>query len=119
MNIAVIAISGILYLILGTILGFALSSHKDVLAGYRPNTNNRLILFLARPTQNIRGIEKVIFVIGMLLWFPVFIGLVAAPIVLASKYAPDSEQLIFLMLIPCAIVGKLYGSYKWRKLLQT
>lgn len=119
MNIAIVIVSVILYMLLGVILGFSLSSHKGVLAGRRPNTKNRFILFLARPTQNIRGIEKAIFAVGIVVWFPLFIALVATPIVLASKYAPELEQLIFIMLVPCALVGKMYGSYKWRKLLQT
>lgn len=119
MNIAIVLVSGILYMLLGVILGFSLSSHKDVLAGRRPNTTNRFILFLARPTQNIRGIDKVIFAVGIVLWFPLFIALVATPIVLASKYAPELEQLVFIMLVPCALVGKIYGSYKWRRLLKT
>ena len=117
MNIAIVVVSGILYLVFGVIVGFALSSHKDVLSGRRPNTRNKFIRFLARATESIRGIEKVIFAVAMLLWFPVFIGLVATPIVLASKYAPELEQVIFIMLIPCVVVGKFYGSYKWRALL--
>ncbi|WP_444893094.1 hypothetical protein ACJJIE_22985 [Microbulbifer sp. TRSA001] len=117
MNIVIVVVSGILYLIFGVVVGFALSSHKDVLLGRRPNTQNKFILFLARPTQSMQGIDKVVFVIAMLLWFPVFICLVAAPIVLASKYAPELEQLIFIMLIPCVLAGKFYGSYKWRTLL--
>ena len=117
MNVLIIAISVFLYVLFGVILGFALSSHNDVLLGRRPNTKNRLVLFLARPTQNIRGIEKAIFVVGMLLWVPLFVGIIATPIILAAKYATEIEKVVFLLLVPCVLIGKLYGSYRWRKLV--
>ena len=117
MSEAIVVLCIFLYLIFGVIIGFSASSHKDVLAGHKPNTKSRIILFLARPTREIRGLQRLLFIICMLLWIPVFLTIGGAPILLAAKYAPEYLQTVFILLVPCVIIGKLYGSHKWRQLI--
>ena len=117
MEFVVATLSVVIYLIVGFVVGFAITSHHYVLAGYRPNTTNKLILFLARPTSEIKGFQKLIYALSMLIWVPFFFTLIALPIVLSGKYAPDITQFILVGIIPVGFIGKIIGAKKWQSLV--
>ena len=62
--------------VIGYITGFAMSAHPDILQGLKPRTNNKLLLLIARPTASFNYLERVMFIIIMLAWIPVFLGYV-------------------------------------------
>lgn len=80
MEFVVGILSIVIYLIVGFVVGFVTTSHHYVLAGYRPKTSNKLILFLARPTRDITGFQKLIYALAMIIWVPIFFTLIALPI---------------------------------------
>jgi hypothetical protein len=121
LNVAGVALIGILSGgALGIVLGFSVASHRDVLSGIRPNTRNRLILFLARPTSEMRGFETVLFLILMLLWLVVFFGLCALPAVAAGRFEGDGPPL-FLVAYGFAVgawwLGQRIGIQAWSNML--
>lgn len=101
---------------LGVVLGFSVASHKDVLQGVRPTTTNRLILFLARPTREMKFLEAIVFLLLMLVWLAVFFGLVAAPAIASTRLSGDSPPLILLAYGCAAVawwVGQKFGAHAW------
>lgn len=97
LNAAAVVLIGLLSGgILGLVLGFSAASHRDVLSGFRPNTNNRFILFLARPTSEFTGLESALFLLLMLLWLAVFFGLCALPAIAAAKLEGDGPPLLLV-----------------------
>ena len=117
MEFVVGILSIVIYLIVGFVVGFVTTSHHYVLAGYRPKTSNKLILFLARPTRDITGFQKLIYALAMIIWVPIFFTLIALPIILSGKYASEMTTYILIGLIPIGFVGKLIGAKKWESLV--
>jgi hypothetical protein len=103
--------------VLGVVLGFSLASHNDVLRGVRPNTNNRLIVFLARPTSEMRGSQAVIFLLLMLVWLVVFFGLLAVPALAAQHLAGEGPPLHLPAYGVAAVawwLGSRFGANAWK-----
>jgi len=53
----------------------------------------------------------------MIIWVPIFFTLIALPIILSGKYAPEMTTYILIGLIPIGFVGKLIGAKKWESLV--
>jgi hypothetical protein len=110
----VILVTLISYSILGYIIGFALAAHKDILNGVRPESNNILIMFLGRPTNEIKGIQKLIFVIGILIWTICFFVLCALPFAMVEHYVPEFIDYVTYSAIPLLLASKFAGSRAWK-----
>ena len=102
--------------VLGTVLGFSVASHKDVLRGVRPTTKNRLIVFLARLTAEMNPKEGAVFILLMLVWLAVFFALVLLPGVAADRLSGDGPPLI-LLAYACTAgawwLGQKFGAHAW------
>ncbi len=116
MIVIVALVALLIYLFLGYVFGFAVASHNDILKGKRPITSNKLINFLARPTKEIQGIEKIIFIAGMLIWTIIFFLFVAVPVILAQKIAPNISEYVIYFLVPLMFIGRYIGIKSWKKL---
>ena len=114
MIVVVLLATLIIYIGLGYIFGFAVASHNDVLSGVRPESNNKFITFICRPTTEIKGVEKLIFSVGMIIWTLCFFALIALPVVLASKNSPEYSDYIIYAIIPLMFAGKLFGALSWK-----
>jgi hypothetical protein len=112
--VTIVLISLIIYPCLGYIIGFSLTAHKDILNGVRPNSQNKVVLFLARPTSEIKGIEKLIFIVGILIWTVSFFLLATLPVILAEKFSLEISEYAGYAIIPLMIVGKLAGDKAWK-----
>lgn len=102
---------------LGVVLGFSVASHKDVLRGVRPTTKNQLILFLARPTREMKGAEAIGFLLLMLVWVALFFALVLAPGIASTRLSGDGPPLLPLAYGCTAVawwVGQKFGAHAWR-----
>lgn len=117
MEVVVTLTSIFCYLCVGFVIGFSKRSHTDVLAGRPIYSKNKLVLFLARKSSDIKGIDKLIYFFAMLLWLPLFFGSIATPIILSSKYAPDLMQFIFYGFIPVLLVGIFFGGRYWETMV--
>jgi len=103
--------------VVGTVFGFSAASHVDVLRGVRPNTTNRLILFLARPTSELGVLEAVIFIVLMCAWLAAFFGLCALPAIAAHYFSLDAAtmgSLVYGLFIIAALAGKRFGAHAWK-----
>lgn len=106
--------------ILGITLGFSAASHRDVMSGFKPKTNNHFILFLVRPTSEMRGLEAIAFLILMLVWVVAFFALAALPAVVSQKLTGDGPPLIVPAYIFAAVawwVGGRLGARAWSNML--
>ena len=102
---------------IGTILGFSMASHYDVLRGVRPNTKSRLILFLARPTSEFTSLESVLFLFLMLVWIAVFFGLCAVPAIVSSQFSEEkmlSIEMVYAAFVLAAWFGRKFGAHAWK-----
>lgn len=121
LNAVAVALIGLLSGgVLGAFLGFSGASHRDVLSGFRPNTKNRLVLFLARPTSEMRGLESVFFLVLMLCWLVVFFGLCALPAFAAERFSGEGSSLILLAYGFAFVawwLGRRAGAQVWSKML--
>lgn len=91
---------------LGIIWGFCMAGHRDVLSGFSPRTNNRFLLFVCRLTNNLNFMDAIGFLVLICTWLVLFILLVAAPIVVASKL--DGENSV---LVVCSMAAFFVTSY--------
>ena len=76
--------------IVGFVFGFAVSSHHDVLRGIRPDTQNRFLLFMCRPTAGLRPIETLMIFLLLCVWLVLFFLLLAAPAIAAQHFTSDN-----------------------------
>lgn len=105
---------------LGIIYGFGQASHQDVLVGFRPNTNNRFLLFFCRPTSEFSFIEAILFFLLIIGWLVLFILLCAAPIVVASRLSGEENIAINISLVVffvAAYVTRNIGKNLWFRLI--
>ncbi|MBV8034943.1 hypothetical protein [Roseateles sp.] len=101
----------------GFVFGFALTSHADVLRGIRPNTKNRLVLFLARPTSEMGLLSSVLFLAIMCAWLAVLFGPCALPAIASEHLSGDGPPLILLAygcFALAAWLGRSFGAHAWR-----
>ena len=75
---------GIAGAITGTIFGFALASHRDVLVGLMRKPSNRFIAFVARPSSEFSSFESLAYLALLLIWCIVLLALCALPILVAQ-----------------------------------
>ena len=102
--------------LVGVVFGFSIASHADVLRGVRPNTTNRLILFLARPTSEFGLFGGILFVVLMLAWLAVFFGLCALPAIAAQRLTGDGPPLVLVAYGFFAVatwLGRRFGAHAW------
>ena len=102
--------------LVGTVFGFSLASHADVLRGIRPNTTNRLILFLARPTRELSLVGGAVFVGVMCVWLIVLFGLCALPAIASQHLSGDGPPLILFAYGAFALaswLGRRFGAHAW------
>lgn len=118
---ALIILSGVLIgSIVGYIFGFATASHADVMAGVRPRTNNKILIFFARPTATLNWWEGSVFAIVMLVYIPIFFGLFAVPLVIGIKLNIDDPITIRFTYSICAgavFFTRHFGTKAWRNLV--
>lgn len=103
--------------IVGVVFGFSATSHPDVLRGVRPDTNSRIIRFLARPTAEMSPAEGLLFILLMLAWLGVFFGLMLLPGVAAGRLTEDTVPLVPVAYVFTAVAGWLgfkFGAHAWR-----
>lgn len=100
----------------GTGFGFGLASHADVLRGVRPNTMNRLILFLARPTNEFGLLSGILFLALMCVWLVIFFGLCALPAIVSQRLSGDGPPLSLVAYGFFAVatwLGRRFGVHAW------
>jgi len=68
----VVASAIIMWGAVGYLFGFSLTAHGGVVSGFRPRTNNRLLLAICRPTASLSLPGKIVFALAMLAWVPIF-----------------------------------------------
>ena len=118
--IAVTATAALCGVLLGTVFGFSVASHHDVMAGFRPAKANRFVRWLARPTREFSGLDALLFLLVMVVWLIAFVLLCGAPFVLAAKLSGDNSQLMGVALAALAIAsycGRLIGRNLWARVL--
>jgi hypothetical protein len=101
----------------GFVLGFSVASHADVLRGVRPQTQNRLVLFLARPTSEFNFLEGVVFLGLMATWLGVFFALCALPALVAGRFGVEAEMLIpvgYGVFLVSGWLGRRFGAHVWK-----
>ncbi len=106
--------------LIGYIFGFAMSAHSDVMNGVRPRTNNRFLLFIARPTASFNFVEGIVFFFLMLAWLPIFFGLCAVPAIIGNKLGIDDALLIkvtYAVFVGVVFVARRYGAKAWSALV--
>ena len=106
--------------LIGYIFGFAMSAHPDVVNGVCPRTNNRFLLFIARPTTSFNSVERIVFFFLMLAWLPIFFGLCAVPAMVGTKLAGDDPLLIkvtYAVFIGVSFVTRRFGAKAWAALV--
>jgi hypothetical protein len=111
-SIASLAAGGIV----GFVFGFSLASHADVLRGVRPATTNRLVLFLARPTSELRLLESLLLLVLIGAWLVVFFALCAVPAVVAGRFLDDAELLTpvgYILFMSAGWLGRRFGKHVW------
>lgn len=102
---------------IGTIFGFSLASHHDVLRGIRPHTKNRVILFLARPTSEFSSLESVLFFFLMLVWLAVFFALCAVPAIVSSQFLAENGlpiEVVYGVFVLIVWLGQKFGAHAWK-----
>jgi hypothetical protein len=115
-----ILVGGVSGTVMGVVYGFCMASHRDVLAGFKPKTNNKLLLLVCRPTREL-GSGATLVLFGLVcLWLVVFVLLVAAPIVTVSKLAGDNSSLTagsMAVFFLAAFLARTAGQRLWSRLL--
>ena len=105
---------------LGIIFGFSLASHKDVLAGFRPNTKNRFLLFICRPASELSSIETVLFFFLIFGWFALFAFFCAAPAIVAVRLDGEGTPAMTISLTVLCVVSYVtrnIGKNLWLRLI--
>ena len=69
---------------IGTIFGFALAGHRDVLAGLMHKPSNPFIAFVARRSSEFSSLESLAYLAILLIWCAVFFALCALPVLVAQ-----------------------------------
>jgi len=119
-NVIVVLVIGLAAgAILGIISGFSMASHRDVLLGMKPRTTNRLVLFLARPANDLNFSHGLLFLLLLVAWIATFFALVAAPAIAASRLG-DGSPLILFAYAAGAVGwwrGRRFGASIWDALL--
>jgi hypothetical protein len=106
--------------IVGFAFGFAMNSHHDVLRGIRPDTQNRFLLFMCRPTAGLRPIETLVMFLLVCGWLALFFLLVAAPAIAAQHFTPDhatAPLIAYGAFLACAWALSRLGAHAWRTLV--
>jgi hypothetical protein len=104
----------------GFVFGFALSGHHDVLRGIRPDTQNRLLLFICRPTADLRPIETLVMFLLLCVWLALFLFLLAAPAIAAQHFTPDSPTaplIAYGTFLASGWILSRFGAHAWRTLV--
>jgi hypothetical protein len=106
--------------VVGYIYGFATASHADVMAGVCPRTNNKILIFFARPTATLNWWEGSLFVIVMLAYIPIFFGLFAVPAVIGIKLNIDDPitiKVTYSISVGALLFARRFGTKAWRNLV--
>ena len=121
LSLAAVATTGLVVgCLIGTIFGFSLASHYDVLAGRRPTASNRFLRWLCRPTREYGLIEGILFVLLMLAWLVVFFALCAIPVAVAAKIDGDDSSLIgvaIVSFVAASYFARGLGRKLWQRVL--
>jgi len=117
-EVATILISIISGLILGTIIGFALTGHRQMNEGSEFYPKNKIARFFVTHAKDRTAIQNLLYFVGMVAWFFVFIALVAVPIVAPEKMGSSVawvEMSALLFFFVSAFAGKVIGQGVWYK----
>lgn len=105
---------------IGIIFGFSLASQQDVLSGYRPNTTNRFLLFVCRPTSEFSAFESILFFFLIIGWLGLFVLLCAAPAIVAVRLDGEGTPAMTLSLLVFFVASYLarnIGKNLWLRLI--
>lgn len=103
--------------VIGVIFGFSIASHNDVLRGVRPLTQNRFILFLARPTSEFSFFEGVLFFALILAWLVAFFAICAVPAFVSSKMSNGgliAAEIVYAIFVLAGWLGRKFGAHIWK-----
>jgi hypothetical protein len=103
--------------VIGTIFGFSLASHYDVMAGKRPTTSNRFLRWICRPTREFGVVEGLFFVLLILAWMVMFFALFAVPVLVAIKLDGEDSPLMGVA-VASVVAASYFARHLGRKLWQ-
>jgi hypothetical protein len=103
---------------LGTIFGFVLASHRDVLAWIRPTRSNTFVRWLARPTSEASLRDGLLYLLLLLVWLVVFFALCAVPIAAAAQFADPGSTFVKVagfLFLGVAFISRRLGARLWKR----
>jgi hypothetical protein len=117
--ILVILSSVLVGAVLGYVMGFSIAAHPDVMAGVRPKTNSKFLLFMARPTASFSFLEGILFLLVMLAWLPTFFALFAVPAMIGNQLGVQDSVTItvaYVVLGGVLLFARRFGVKAWNAL---
>ncbi|MBU3068826.1 hypothetical protein KOI40_03285 [Aestuariicella sp. G3-2] len=116
MEFIVILASAFSGLILGSVFGFAITGHTQIMEGCEFYPRNPIMRFFVTAPKDRTITQNLIYFVLMVSWFFVFIGLVALPFILSESFGPLrswSDIAIFMFLGLGLFCGKIIGGMLW------
>lgn len=117
LSILVSIFSGIL---LGYIFGFSIACHNDAVDGVRPRSNNQLLFLLMQPPARLSFFGKVIFILCMLIWLPLFVCICMLPAIVGTKLGIEDMSIIkisYFVFIAAAVLSIRLGKKSWKAMV--
>jgi hypothetical protein len=115
----VVALASVLSgITVGTVFGFGLASHRQIMAGSRPTNANRFIRWLARPTREFGGADLALFLLLMAGWLVLFFTLCAIPVAAAGHFADSDTPLVkfaVFAFVAVAYFSRQIGARLWER----
>jgi len=105
---------------IGAVFGFTIAANRDVMLGYRPNTTNKFLLFICRPTREFSALEAIGLFAVVVGWLALFVALCGAPIMVASRLvSPDSPvvSIVLAVFFVAAYFARHLGRNLWLRLV--
>ena len=116
MEYIVLLISALSGTVVGSVFGFSMAGHTQVLEGREFYPRNKVMRFFVTAPKDRTAVQNLIYFILMVSWFFVFVGLVALPFLINEKLGPFqtwvSSGLIIVFIISL-LFGKLVGRQLW------
>lgn len=103
-------------LILGSVFGFAITGHSQIMEGREFYPRNPIMRFFITAPKDRTTIQNLIYFVLMVFLFFVFIGLIALPLKLSESLGPLqpwANIAIYAVLGLGALSGKFMGGQLW------